>query len=305
MVKKIQNNVKTKNILKALLIAATVAISFYYIAHTIISNAEALLQAQANVSYAMLLCSIGITTVCVFLGGWEWQLLLTALGHEVGVRQGLRIHLIANVAKYVPGFVWQIVGKAYLCHQAHVPRRHTTVAIGFEFVSIISTGLLAALVTLPGSGLMTMSLEERWAVYGLAALMGGVVFLGLPLGLQAGINVLYRDEDWKIRWGLVSLALVAMFLTWLLWGVGFCSLVAALYPVRSAQVPTFIFTLAASFVFSLLIIFVPTGIGVRESAMTFLLSTALPPSIAALTAILTRLVLVVGEVIGFVVALRL
>ncbi len=294
-----------KKLLRILFVVIIISISFYYISRSIITNTEALIQAKANINYALLLCSIGVTTVCVVLGGWEWKLLLTALGHDLSTRQGLRIHLRSNVAKYVPGFAWHIVGKTYLCRQAHIPSRYITVAVGFEFVSMILTAFLAALVVLPGVDFVTMSSQERWTVYGLAFLGGGIIFLGLPLGLQTVIQTIDREGDWKIRWWGISLTLIVMFFNWLLWGLGFCALIAAIHPVRSAQIPTFIFTLTSSFVFSLLIIFVPNGIGVRESAMTFLLSTALPSSIAALIAIMIRLVMIVGELIGFVIALKL
>jgi uncharacterized membrane protein YbhN (UPF0104 family) len=297
--------VRVWTIARTILVPVVVLASGYYMARNISKGLSQVLAAGPKISYWLILLSLVITMICTFLGGWEWKLLLAGLGYDLEARKGLKIHLMANIAKYAPGYAWQVIGKAYLCEKATIPRKYTATSIALEIVFILSTGSLIVLLTLPATHLVEMSPAMVLGIYGLALVMGGIIFLGLPLSSRWWTRFLGAENLHRVKWWLLSLAGLAIFLTWLLLGSGFCLLTAALYPFQVGQVPSLLFALTSSYLISLLIIFVPTGIGVRESALTFLLSVWMPPPIAALMAILTRLVLVVGEVIGFVIALRL
>jgi uncharacterized membrane protein YbhN (UPF0104 family) len=292
-------------IASAILALVVILASGYYIARNISTGLGQVLAAGLRINYWLILLSLAITMTCTFLGAWEWKLLLAGLGYDLGTRKGLKIHLMANIAKYVPGYAWQLIGKAYLCEKATIPRKYTATSIALELFFIMSTGFLLVLLTLPGAHLVAMSPAAVLGLYGLALLGGGIIFLGLPLSARRWTLFLGAENLPRVRWELLSLAGLAIFLTWLLLGSGFCVLAAAVYPFQVSRVPSLLLALASSSLVSLLIIFVPTGLGVRESAVTFLLSVWMPPPIAALIAILARLVLVVGEAIGFVITLRL
>ena len=86
---------------------------------------------------------------------------------------------------------------------------------------------------------------------------------------------------------------------WLLFGLAFWLLGAALAPLSGAELGLFIFTLASSIILGLAVLFVPGGLGVRESIMVFLLTSAgLPSALTVVAAALLRLAVLLAELVG-------
>jgi uncharacterized membrane protein YbhN (UPF0104 family) len=79
----------------------------------------------------------------------------------------------------------------------------------------------------------------------------------------------------------------------------------SLYPVPVHDLSQFVPALVFSSIISLLVIFVPGGLGVRETALAFLLSGSLPMAIAVVVSILVRLTIIIAEVLGFIMVTRL
>jgi uncharacterized membrane protein YbhN (UPF0104 family) len=93
-------------------------------------------------------------------------------------------------------------------------------------------------------------------------------------------------------WAAVLTSLVA----WLLFGLAFWLLGASMTPVPYTRIPLFIFTLAVSLIIGLVIIFVPGGLGIRESIMVLVLSpNYLSAPVAVIVAALSRLIVILSE----------
>jgi len=301
-----------RRLLTAVRVAAillVVGFSFYYLGRNISQGLDDLLAREIRVNYLSLAISLLLTTGCTILGAWEWQWLLRGLGHDLGTRKGMRIHLLANVAKYAPGYLWQILGKVYLSERQSVSRKRALASVGVEFSLIILTGTLLALMTLPSTSLLGSPL--------LPILGPGMALILVPLAtLPLLLPLLRRVSSWsqiRERFPIVSEldyaslvgVTVAIYLTWLVLGSGFVLLIDSVYPISIDDIPTYIFALAASFILGLLALFAPTGIGVRESTMAFLLGSCMPLSVASVIAILARVVTMLADVASFIVALRL
>ena len=111
-------------------------------------------------------------------------------------------------------------------------------------------------------------------------------------GAQCAIGVAARPAR---VWGGLAVMLVA----WVLFGVAFGQIIGTLHPANRGEWPLAIYSLTVSFVVSLLAVFVPGGIGVREGIMTYILSVRLPSGVALAAAVLSLLVLVLSELIAF------
>jgi hypothetical protein len=93
-------------------------------------------------------------------------------------------------------------------------------------------------------------------------------------------------------------AVLVILVGWVAFGLSFWLLGAALIPIGGELLPIFIFTLAGSFLISLAILFIPGGIGVRESAMVFLLGATIGQTPAVILAALSRLVWLLCELVA-------
>jgi len=301
---------KGLRLLKYALGAIIVGLSLYYLGTNIVRGMADLRDFRWQIDWIDILASLILTMVSVLLGGCVWGLVLKSLGHDLGLRASVRTQLRSNVTKYIPGFAWQILGKVYLTRSQGVPTQIVAVAIGLEFGLLFVIGIFLAALLLP-----TSYLEMSWLPCSvpplrfLTALIMALTIAGLPWLARAWTTYARRRKwsRWEMEmqpraiWSASGLLIAA----WLFLGLAFHLLVTAVYPVNWQALPISVFSLIASYLISLAVIFVPTGIGIREGAMVYLMGAIVPPGPASVIALLARLLLIICEAIGFVVALRL
>jgi glycosyltransferase 2 family protein len=240
-----------------------------------------------------------LTTLAVYLGGLGWWLTLRGLGQKALLAPSLRAHLLSNLAKYMPGFAWQLVGKAYLAQKMGLSRRAAGVGMALEIAQLILTGLALAAVLLPEELVRNWPVTAGLEVVTLR-ITGLVAFAVLPVAAAGFLAWRWRDQAGvQLRPLVVGAATLVILLSWLLFGYAFWWIGTSLGPLPAADLPLFIFTLAASFLLGLAIVIVPGSLGVRESIMVFLLGSAhLPSALAVVIAGLSRVIVILSELAG-------
>ena len=288
--------------LRTIVAAAVVGLSFYYLGTSIATGAaEADFKVLRSHWPLVLLCGL-LTEVAVLLGALSYHLVLRGIGSPLGLGRSARIHLLSNLAKYIPGYAWQYVGKAYLSKQEQVTLRNAGAAVVLELGFVVGTGLLVGVGTFTPRWPWAASLEIPPAYQIVAALLVVMALLASPEVLRR-VASLAREKG-KAKWAIdverqpLWAAMGVISLGWALFGVAFFYLARAFHPIPVEDLRTCIFSLVGSFLFSFAVPLVPGGIGIREGAMAYLLSPIMPRPLASLVAIVMRLVLVVCEGLG-------
>lgn len=236
-----------------------------------------------------------------------WRSILRGLGGTLPYHRAARAWFLSNILRYIPGNIWQYLGMAELAAQDGVPRLVTLTSIVLHQVLSIAAGLaLAAAYFAAFSGT------------GAAHRLGGdwlprlrpLLWL-VPLGLLLlQPRLLERFLNWALArlhrpavqvtltWRQIWLLLLRYLLVWLAMGLSFAALVRAITPVSWAEVPYLIATWAAAYVAGFLSLLTPSGLGVREGVMVLLLAAIVPVPVAAVIAIVARIWMVVGELLG-------
>jgi glycosyltransferase 2 family protein len=257
--------------------------------------------------YPQLVISWLCITASTALGAWEWILLVNALGGRLGTIRGMRIHLVSNLSKYVPGFVWPYVGKVYLAAEQGIPANIAALSVVGEFAIVFFDGILLMLLSLPFSGIVLWSTGQRLILQLAAILLAGA---GICIALFAGRQVVNRLPSIhlehhpvaQVNWGQITLVIIAVLLTWCLLGIGFYMLDVSATS-RPMQNPL---RLTVALPFALLggqlALFVPMGIGVREAILVALLGPRRSAVLVVIIAIMFRIEMMVGEVTSTVVA---
>ena len=88
-------------------------------------------------------------------------------------------------------------------------------------------------------------------------------------------------------------------LNFIIFGIAFLIFINSIYPVAVSNYLFITGTTGGAGLIGLFAIFVPAGLGVREGVMVFTLSFIIPPAIAAVIALTSRLWMTVGEVFLF------
>lgn len=236
---------------------------------------------------------------------YGWWAILKQLGYRLSWWRSVRILYYSALAGYLPGSMWHAVSRVYLAEKEGVPKLTAAISVAIESVMI----LLAALVVASLS-LVAWPDPPLWA----AALCGAVLLLviGKP-------NLFFRAINWglahigrnpvqvRLSSGDMVRLLLPFVLNWVIFGLMFYAILAALYPGLSPiYIPVVTGVFTAAWVGGYLAIFVPQGLGVRELIIVSLLAViGVPAPVATAAALLARLWSILGVGIWGAISTRL
>jgi uncharacterized membrane protein YbhN (UPF0104 family) len=284
-----------KRALTVLLIAAAVV----YLGLTVARNREAIRGFDWDVDPLLLAASVVAHVLVLAWGVWVWGRVLERFEHPpVRLPTLLRIWFLSNLARYIPGKIFQFVAVAQLSRAAGLSGAVLLTSIVVHTALALLSAALISAWTLAGPLFPALPpVAVGAAATAAAVLLVHPRFLGWALGLLRRLTK--RDViRWNGGWGDGVLLLGLSVLSWALYGGAYWLMVASLTDVPGRALLMLTGVNALSFVFGYLAIVTPGGAGVREFAMTQLLLPILPVGVAAVIAIVSRLLNIAAELIG-------
>ena len=281
-----------------------VAAAAVFLGLTIARNWRELAAFDWRVQWIQLAASVLALTAVLGWGVVVWKWVLDRFEHPpVGVGTLLRIWFASNLARYIPGKIWQFVGAAELARAAGLSRvvvlSSMVVHVGFSLLSAaaVSAAALAAWDAVPLPS------------FPLVLLAGASLFLVHPAVINAGLRLVPSAvHDDVLRWngswlhGLILLGLSVF--SWALYGLAFALFLDAIIEIPAAAVFPLLGVNALSFLAGYLFP-LPAGLGARESAMALLLRPLAPVGVAAVAAMVSRLWTIAAELLGAALVLLL
>ena len=214
-------------------------------------------------------------------------------------KRHVTVYCYANLARRIPGFLWYVVGRAYLYRRDEVGLIPVSAASALEMVLIVLSGLVSYALLNLGRW------PTQWA-------------WGMILGIGAGLVMIHpRLLQWilskmkhanimeHIRYRDVATWLAVYVGVWVLGGLALFSVVYAIQPVDLVRAPGIIASWSLSGAISTLVVFLPAGLGVREAALSMLLLPFIPAPLAVTVALMMRVLLTLYEIVWALVAVRI
>ena len=260
-------------------------------------------EAIAQARWGWLLAGLALAVLGMSTMGLVWRRIIAALGGQASRREVFAWYQLGNLAKYLPGGLWPLVGRSEFAVRGGLDRpvayNSVALSMGATYLcAIIVCAVLLPFVLVSQTGL---GAGQLW------------VFALIPIGLAAlhplVLGRVFRLSERLFGKGapvvvpgwLTSAGLVARHgLPWL--ANGLATWFVALTFAPDTRLLTLLFAGILSWVIGFVVFFVPGGIGVREAAFTAIASTALPPHLAATVAVVSRLVFVAADGLGAAVA---
>ena len=211
--------------------------------------------------------------------------------------------MLANLGGYLPGYGWRFVGKAYLTQKLGIPLRLVSTGVLLEFSVLAVTRIVVALSVLPPDWLSHRGLDLLRPYLLPARILAWVGLAAIPpiLSRLLGWLQVRNPERWggiRLERRQIWLALGAMSVSWVLYGLGFAALLQGLHGIELSQLGLVVFSTTSSSLVSLLLFVVPGGLAVRESVVIFVLEGFLPDLVVTAGALAGRAVLLICELLG-------
>src|SRR4030042_1546391 len=235
-----------------------------------------------------------------FIQVWAWYMITLKMGIAIPIRETLESWFYSQLGKYLPGKIWVLLTRIYYYESRGKSKKSISVALYFEMVTILMAGGFIFLASLIFFG-------ERWPIYSwrqsgwlILLFLLGLVILH-PSLLQKILNwVLVRLNKEPISLSISYLdvlwILFICIVAWMVGGIGFYLFIDSVYPVAPQFILFLTGALAISSTLGLVAIFAPSGLGVREGALVYLLSFVMATPVAVIISILTRIWMTLIEI---------
>ena len=248
---------------------------------------------------------LGISFLLLFAGfvssTFSWKVALGSHGFTHTRRETLVSHGLSVFAKYIPGKVWVILGRAgYLSSDKAGLKNRSFVSFKEQLIYLWAGFLVSTIPTLMFYG------ARHWIrLLVLLIILGSPLFLFVPQVHSILMKLIQRVVKKEVDLPLVkfrqSVPMIgAVLVIWACWTSGFYLFMMAF---SNNITPVMMFAFPLSVCFGLIAIILPGGLGLREGIIVGYLSLAgLDVEWATTIAFVNRLWFISGEVFLFLLA---
>ncbi|MFL5560771.1 MAG: hypothetical protein ACJ79K_04765 [Gemmatimonadaceae bacterium] len=278
-----------------------------YLYTTVMKHRDAFATAPLDLAFMPIVAAsvITIATYAFMVLTWTWS--MRWWGAVLHFRDAWRIWALSNLARFIPGAIWQFAGIAGLAADAGASPIAATGGVVLQQLVVLVTGLAVAAAFLPSLALRAFPLSYQGAV-ALAVASTAVVTILLPRGAALLQRLTARFFARAIifpsmRVGAVARYTVALIVPWLAYGVAFWLFARGTVGDRAPGLPLSIASFTAAYVWGIIWVPVPAGLGVREAALVALLAPQTGSDVAVILAIGSRVWLTAVEIVGAFIAI--
>ncbi|MCZ7587271.1 MAG: flippase-like domain-containing protein [Gaiella sp.] len=247
----------------------------------------------APIGFALTMSLLGLG-----LSALTWRIALAELGAGVSVPAGMKIYLVGQLGKYIPGSVWAIVIQMELARAAAVRRAQSVGAVIVAVAINILTGSALGLVVQPFIG---GGSDVRYVAAGIGIVCCAVVLAPPVLGRLADLGLRFLRQptlERRPRWPNILAASGFSIASWLSYGtaLGILAIGAGADPSKTLRLALPAVALAMTIGF--LVVVAPSGLGVREAVLVAALSPVLEPASALAVALVLRVVFTLADLLA-------
>lgn len=271
---------------------ATAAFSAALLGYLVYRERDVLLNHTWAINWWPLLPALLLFGAGLVLATLIWADVMAAFGSKLSTRLHIRFYCLSHLAKRLPGTIWYVVGRGYLYRQEGESARLVTVASGVELAVLVVSGALVSLLFLAGS-VLSFQRGELWLLLVLLALGIGLMH---PCVLRV---LLTRLSMTAVPWhyGQVIRWVVLNALIWVSGGVLLFCFANIVYPLAWTHLTYVIGVWSLIGVLSVTVLLLPSNLGFTEVGLSLLLGQVMPGPFAVIVAIISRLLLIVLDLI--------
>lgn len=252
-------------------------------------------------SYNLLLLSIVLVLSGFFIEAVIWTKTVNLYDYNVSFIDGIVSEGLSIFGKYIPGKIWTLLGRS-----AYLAKKYDYKESELLYISVVSQFIFLWASLLIGSFAFLFVEVSHIIVF--VSILSFLVLTFIILHKRFNLfiskligKITKKDFNVPLLQLRTLLILVPYYLLlWGLWGCGFWCLSQSLTDFPVPFYTALIFPFAATV--GIVIVFLPGGIGARESILgTLLLSMSVPEAITISVA--SRLWFLIGECFLFVLAI--
>jgi len=280
-------------------IIISITIIFFLILY-IKAQTNALKNFNFKINFVYLSISFIILLLFILNQFFFWYYLTIQSKCSIDLRTTIISRAYSNFGKYVPGKVFGYAMLMYVYMKANKSKILVSFSIFLELLVTVLASLLLFLFSL-----LFIEIQD-FQKYRIVILIVLLLFF-----IVIHPRILNFLSDWflkitkrePIKWALSYSQLIKIIsfyvINFLLFGVAFILFIKSIYNISFSNYLFITATTVAAGLIGLFAVFVPAGLGVREGVLVFTLSFVMPPALAGIIALTSRLWMTFAEIFLF------
>lgn len=274
-------------------------ITFFFLIKTIINNWQNILKLEfSSYLFFVVIISLIINAIAHIFSGWVWTWILDLFNCQLKGLSAIKIYLITNISKYIPGNIWHFVGRVKA-----IQSQGDTIALA-TFPVILEPLLMAIaalFITIFSVGLGILELNFSPLIF--IALIIFIIIILTAINPQIINPILRKLVESKSsvtttiklnKYPLLPLLGEVIFL--LLRGCAFLILMTPFIDLNLSLIPKILTAFSFAWLLGLIVPGAPGGLGIFEaSAIASLDSTIFPRDIVIVILALFRFSSIIAE----------
>lgn len=279
-----------------------VFLAFSFLLWNIISNLSLLSTLKWQFNFLYLFLAFGCAFSVYTLNAFSWFVVLKFLDINISIYQAIRVWVLSNLSRLLPGSVWQYVSRVYLSEQVGISKVDSTIALIVEIIANILIGIVviyfvAFFWELPSQ---INEIKNFLLVILIVGFISLLLFFRIFLSIiKKVLNFLFKinlvRHQIKYNFKYLPFLIVGFIFQFVLAGLSIYFLINSFFSIEFSEYPIIVGSYAFSWLVGYLTIISPGGLGVQEVTLSSLLSFLVPLPIASLIAIFFRLMLFIAE----------
>lgn len=280
---------------------------FYFLGRQFTHDWEKIKTFSFDFNFSLLSLSVIFYVITFFILTLGLHFILKYFHRPISLYENWLYFCITQPAKYIPGKIWIAVARMNFFKKHDVPNPVTLLATGTESVMEIFAGAYVSLVAILQTDIFNSS--SIWATIIVSGL--GLIFLYPPvfyffINLYLKITKLPLIEKHRRVSFLKILLLQIIYIAGMTsFGISHVLFLQSFAPVNAQYFPLLISITAFSYVASIIVLFAPSGLGVREGIWFLALKTIVASPVAIIYAFASRIWTIVIEAVLLFICLPL
>ena len=273
-----------------------------FLVNTAREHAGTLSSWEGVVDWRALLAASALVLGAFALMVLTWSASLRWWTASLSFLRALRIWSLSNLARFIPGAVWQFAGLAALAADEGISPMAATGAVLLQQLVLLATGIVVAVMMAPGwvepiaGGLPPIATAT--IALAVLAVMCFLIPVAMPAIGRGLARVVKREFAWpRPSVGAFAAYTGALVLPWLIYAMAFWLFARSMLGEATPSVTVAGGAFVASYIAGIVAVFAPAGIAVREAALVAMLAPVVDSRVALMLAVGARLWMIALEIL--------
>ncbi len=280
-------------------------ITFFFIIATFKNNWREVIGVKfTNFTWLMLGLSLFLNIIAHTFSAWVWTWILAIFQTKLQGLKAIKIYLITNISKYLPGNIWHFFGRVKAIQDEGDNLAVATVSVVIEPLLM---AIAALLITVMSASIGIIEVKFSPIIFLLQLIIIIIILVGInPKIINPILSKLAKSKSSNnsaelTKYPLLPLLGEVIFL--LLRGFAFLLILLAFVSVKMSLIFQILSGFSFAWLLGLIVPGAPGGIGIFEATIIATFNQSfLPPQIVLIVIALFRINSILGELIAAFIA---